>query len=241
VTGAGALAVDAGQTEVRAALTAGGRTLASSAGAGVARLGAALNDRYRRLDVLVGNAGILGPLSPLGHVPPKEWDDVIAVNVTANWHLIRSMDPLFRPVDNKTAPDGTMYIVDMYHGIIQEGEWTRKGSYLREQIDALEMEKHTGRGRIYRLTHEGFERGPAPRFAGGDAAAGCAGTASVPGSDESRSAAPRSPGLRAAATPLMAAPARRLPPSPTVRDAAGPAAHPRHPAQLAPARAARSW
>jgi NAD(P)-dependent dehydrogenase (short-subunit alcohol dehydrogenase family) len=63
---------------------------------GIARLGAALNDRYHRLDVLVGNAGILGPLSPLGHVEPKAWDDMLAVNVTANWHLIRSMDPLLK-------------------------------------------------------------------------------------------------------------------------------------------------
>ena len=63
------------------------------------RLGAALNERYGRLDVLVANAGILGPLSPLGHVSPKEWDDVIAVNVTANWRLIRSMDPLLRLSD----------------------------------------------------------------------------------------------------------------------------------------------
>lgn len=63
---------------------------------GIARLGAALNERYGRLDILVGNAGILGPLSPLAHVEPKAWDEVIAVNVTANWHLIRSMDPLLR-------------------------------------------------------------------------------------------------------------------------------------------------
>ncbi|MEA2906516.1 MAG: hypothetical protein QOI12_3903 [Alphaproteobacteria bacterium] len=63
---------------------------------GIARLGAALTERYRRLDILIGNAGILGPLSPLGHVEPQAWDDVIAVNVTANWHLIRSMDMLLR-------------------------------------------------------------------------------------------------------------------------------------------------
>jgi NAD(P)-dependent dehydrogenase (short-subunit alcohol dehydrogenase family) len=64
--------------------------------AGIGRLGAALSERYRRLDILIGNAGLLGPLSPLAHVEPKVWDDVIAVNVTANWHLIRSMDALLR-------------------------------------------------------------------------------------------------------------------------------------------------
>jgi len=66
---------------------------------GIDRLGAALHERYGRLDVLVGNAGILGPISPLGHVEPKAWDDVIAVNVTANWRLIRSMDPLLRQAE----------------------------------------------------------------------------------------------------------------------------------------------
>jgi len=63
---------------------------------GIVRLGAALTDRYRRLDILIGNAAILGPLSPLGHVEQKAWDDVLAVNVTANWHLIRTMDMLLR-------------------------------------------------------------------------------------------------------------------------------------------------
>jgi len=55
-----------------------------------------INERYGRLDVLIGNAGILGPLSPLGHIEPKDWDNLLSVNVTANWQLIRCMDPLLK-------------------------------------------------------------------------------------------------------------------------------------------------
>jgi NAD(P)-dependent dehydrogenase (short-subunit alcohol dehydrogenase family) len=60
------------------------------------RLGEALYRRWGRLDILLGNAGALGPLSPLHHVEPKQWDAVFAINVTANWRLIRSLDPLLR-------------------------------------------------------------------------------------------------------------------------------------------------
>jgi NAD(P)-dependent dehydrogenase (short-subunit alcohol dehydrogenase family) len=63
---------------------------------GLYRLATALNERYQRLDVLVGNAGIAGPSSPLDHVEPKAWDEVMAINVTANWHLIRAMHALMR-------------------------------------------------------------------------------------------------------------------------------------------------
>ena len=66
---------------------------------GIDRLALALHERYRRLDVLIGNAGILGPLSPLGHVEPKAWDEIIAVNVTANWRLIRAMEALLTAAD----------------------------------------------------------------------------------------------------------------------------------------------
>jgi NAD(P)-dependent dehydrogenase (short-subunit alcohol dehydrogenase family) len=52
--------------------------------------------RWGRLDALVGNAGVLGLLTPLHQLDPKTWDDVMAVNVTANWRLIRSLDPLLR-------------------------------------------------------------------------------------------------------------------------------------------------
>jgi NAD(P)-dependent dehydrogenase (short-subunit alcohol dehydrogenase family) len=64
--------------------------------AGIDRLGVALHERFGRLDILVGNAGMLGPLSPLGHVQAKAWEDVMAVNVTANWRLICAMDQLLK-------------------------------------------------------------------------------------------------------------------------------------------------
>jgi NAD(P)-dependent dehydrogenase (short-subunit alcohol dehydrogenase family) len=63
---------------------------------GIARLGAALYERHGKLDILVGNAGVAGPSSPLGHIDLKPWNDVIAVNVTANFQLIRCMEPLLR-------------------------------------------------------------------------------------------------------------------------------------------------
>ncbi|MFM9974858.1 MAG: SDR family NAD(P)-dependent oxidoreductase [Beijerinckiaceae bacterium] len=63
------------------------------------RLGAAIHERWGKLDILIGNAGILGPISPLGHVDIKAFDDVMAVNVTANWRLIRSFDPLLQASD----------------------------------------------------------------------------------------------------------------------------------------------
>ena len=67
--------------------------------AAIDRLGAAIFERWKKLDILVGNAGVLGKLSPLGHIDPKVFEDVMAVNVTANWRLIRSLDPLLRASD----------------------------------------------------------------------------------------------------------------------------------------------
>ena len=66
---------------------------------GIARLGAALNERHGKLDILLGNAGVAGPSSPLGHIDLKPWNDVLAVNVTANFQLIRCMEPLLRRSD----------------------------------------------------------------------------------------------------------------------------------------------
>ena len=63
------------------------------------KLGAALHERFGRLDVLVGNAGVLGGLSPVNHIEPEVWDEAVAINLTANYRLIRSLDPLLRQSD----------------------------------------------------------------------------------------------------------------------------------------------
>lgn len=60
------------------------------------QLGPSLYQRFGRLDILVGNAGVLGALSPVGHFEPKTWQEVLDVNLTANWRLIRTLDPLLR-------------------------------------------------------------------------------------------------------------------------------------------------
>jgi NAD(P)-dependent dehydrogenase (short-subunit alcohol dehydrogenase family) len=66
-------------------------------------MAAALYQRFGRLDVLVGNAGVLGSLSPMGHFDPKVWQEVMDVNLTANWRLIRSLDPVLRLSDSGRA------------------------------------------------------------------------------------------------------------------------------------------
>src|SRR3974390_2091376 len=69
---------------------------------GIARLGAALHERHGRIDILVGNAGVAGPSSPLGHIDMKPWNDVIATNLSANFQLIRCLEPLLKKSDAAT-------------------------------------------------------------------------------------------------------------------------------------------
>ena len=62
-------------------------------------LGGAIFERWGKLDILVANAGILGTISPIGHVEAKTFEKVMTTNVTATWRLIRSVDPLLQKSD----------------------------------------------------------------------------------------------------------------------------------------------
>jgi NAD(P)-dependent dehydrogenase (short-subunit alcohol dehydrogenase family) len=93
-------------------------------------LAAALFDRYGRLDILVGNAGEVGIFSPLGHIPPEIWAEVMELNLTANWRLIRAMDPLLR-----AAPAGRAIFVTSAIGRDTLAYW---GPYAVSKI-GLEM------------------------------------------------------------------------------------------------------
>jgi len=78
--------------------------------------------------------------------------------------FLASTDPLFRPVHTATGPDGCLYVVDMYRGIIQEGTWVGEGSYLRGVVQEKGHDKFHSRGRIYKIIHEEEEPGPMPKM-----------------------------------------------------------------------------
>ena len=78
--------------------------------------------------------------------------------------FMASTDSNFRPVNAFTGPDGCLYIIDMYRGIIQDGNWTRPGSYLRKEILRRGLDKNIQRGRIYRISKDGIKPGAIPKF-----------------------------------------------------------------------------
>jgi len=85
-------------------------------------------------------------------------------NADPGTEFIRTRDVNFRPIWSATTPGGQMAIVDMHRGIIQQGNWTRPGSYLRGIIDKWGFAKNIGKGRIYRLVHKDFKTGPQPKM-----------------------------------------------------------------------------
>ncbi len=88
----------------------------------------------------------------------------VLTNAYEKSEFLRTKDANFRPINMYTAPDGTMYVIDMYRGIIQEGNWVREGSYLRGVVQKYGLDRNIGRGRIYRVVHENHQPGPRPRM-----------------------------------------------------------------------------
>ncbi len=82
--------------------------------------------------------------------------------------FLASTDERFRPVNLFNAPDGTLYVVDLYHGIIQHKHYLTK--YLREHITHRNLESHPRMGRIYRIKYRDNPRGPRPQMSGKSAA-----------------------------------------------------------------------
>ncbi len=98
---------------------------------GIDRLGGVIAERWGHLDILIGNAAQLGMVGPTAHIEPKVWDDVMRVNVTANWRLIRAMDPLLR-----AAPAGRAVFVTS--GAVQSlRAFTALYSASKAALDAL--------------------------------------------------------------------------------------------------------
>jgi len=124
--------------------------------------GSAGNDIYRghRLpNDLVGEY-LYG--EPVGRIvrrihPEKKEGLTYLHNAYPNNEFIKSLDPYFRPVDVTTAPDGTIYITDMYHGIIQVGNFAGPGTYLRARVQQYDLDKVIHKGRIWRLVYDGVK------------------------------------------------------------------------------------
>ena len=93
-------------------------------------------------------------------IHPTVTEGVTTLANAYKWNeFIKSTDPLFRPVDMATAPDGTVYIVDMYRGIIQESQWSAPiGTYLRARVDQYQLDKLHSMGRVWRLSYESLGR-----------------------------------------------------------------------------------
>jgi mono/diheme cytochrome c family protein/glucose/arabinose dehydrogenase len=115
---------------------------------------------------LIGNVFLPEPVGRL--IRRSVVSDVEGITQLSNPHpqseFIRSTDLCFRPLNMTTGPDGCLYIVDMYRGIIQEGNWVREGSYLRKVVEQYGFQNNIGRGRIWRLVHKDFKPGPQPKM-----------------------------------------------------------------------------
>ncbi len=120
------------------------------------------NDVFRGHRLPKDLVGDLLSGEPVGRVirrihPENKEGLTILHNAYPGNEFIKSLDPYFRPVDVTMAPDGTVYITDMYHGIIQVGNFTGPGTYLRARVQQYDLDKVIHKGRIWRLAYDGVK------------------------------------------------------------------------------------
>jgi NAD(P)-dependent dehydrogenase (short-subunit alcohol dehydrogenase family) len=111
-------------------------------------LGPTLYDRWGKLDVLIANAGMLGPITPLPHISNDAWETAFATNVTANWRLIRTLDPLLRHADAGRAVFVTSGAANAHHAYWGTYAVTKAALNALAKTYALEIANTTVRANL---------------------------------------------------------------------------------------------
>jgi NAD(P)-dependent dehydrogenase (short-subunit alcohol dehydrogenase family) len=109
-------------------------------GDAVDRLGGAIFERFKRVDVLVHNAGRAGTVTPVSHMPPKDFDAVIATNLTSTFRLIRSFEPLLRASDAGRAIFLSSGVTQRTHAFFGAYTASKAGMEALARVWALEID-----------------------------------------------------------------------------------------------------
>jgi NAD(P)-dependent dehydrogenase (short-subunit alcohol dehydrogenase family) len=111
-------------------------------------LSRAVFERYGRLDVLIGNAGVLGEITPIADSTPGEWEKTMTINVTANMHLIRCFDPLLKRAENPRAMFVTSGITEAVYPYWNAYAVSKCALDMMVKLYAAENEKTTLRANL---------------------------------------------------------------------------------------------
>jgi NAD(P)-dependent dehydrogenase (short-subunit alcohol dehydrogenase family) len=111
-------------------------------------LGPTIYERWGKLDVLIANAGMLGPITPLAHISNEAWDAALATNITANWRLIRTLDPLLRHAEGGRAVFVTSGAANAHHAYWGPYAVTKAALNALAKTYALEIANTTVRANL---------------------------------------------------------------------------------------------
>ena len=118
-------------------------------------------------DELIGDLFFHEPVGRLTRRAVVKTDELgrrILYNAYEKDEFIASSDANFRPVNSASGPDGTLYLVDMHRGVVQESAWVPEGSFIHNAIKHYSLDQNVQRGKIYRVRHKDFEPGPRPNM-----------------------------------------------------------------------------